>query len=920
MKKIFTLLLIIISINLYAQYYFSQNYPFEDSLTNKQINYIYQDHKGFLWLGTNYGLYKFNGKNLFSYIPDINDNNSLNGEIIKFITEDSNNNLWITTNNGLNLYDNLHNNFKNYDFQENITSIKFINNKLIVSSDKNLFLLNQENKKFEKLNNNIEFNNIHSMKAIEKNLIINDNNGIYLFNLENKNINNIYKNDNLKNMIYNDNYIWGLNKKGIYSFDIENKIYKEYLNDFEISCGYQYKEKLWLGTKNGNLIIFDIKKLSYNLLDGNYGYINYIYKDNYDYIWISNEKYGLSRINVNNSFNNINISEETIKSIFSDNDNFIWIGTEKGLLKKYDPYNDHWEVVISLDSNINSIESYKDTLMLGTETGLYILNKKNYSLDKIVELPYNIISIFKQGNSYYISTEKGIFIYENNKIQNIYNKPIIESLLDNNYLFFINTDNELKRIDLKTSKVDDIYNFSKIINISNIQKNIDKLYFSSNYGVIVYNLSENKLDFLNEDKGLSSNDTKAIIIDKNGDLWITTNKGISKHLTYEKRFLNYDSDDGISLKKFTHDSAFIKDNKLFFGAQNGLIDFFAEDVNSNISFFPISIENIKNKNGFIEASNNIYNINDNSIKINFSSIDFKNQIKYRYKLVNYETEWNVTDNNYVEYQNLEQGNYKFIIQPIDNSGKWVGKEVSVNINISNNIFQSKYAIAIYIISILSFISIFIYFLLIKQKKNYDNKIKQLIRQHIEESQENSKYLEKMNKKLETLSFFDSLTGIQNLRLFDEIIEREWNLAKRKKYDLSLIIIDIDYFKNYNDEYGHLKGDEVLIEVAKNLKNCLRRATDHVFRYSGEKFAAILPDTDIPGAKVVSQNMKKSIDSLNIENIKSDVSNHITVSIGTSTVIPNDKNEIDDFIEKAESALLKAKKTGRNKIIQYEDLK
>jgi diguanylate cyclase (GGDEF)-like protein len=204
-------------------------------------------------------------------------------------------------------------------------------------------------------------------------------------------------------------------------------------------------------------------------------------------------------------------------------------------------------------------------------------------------------------------------------------------------------------------------------------------------------------------------------------------------------------------------------------------------------------------------------------------------------------------------------------------------------------------------------------------EKWNDKTKQLIRQHIEESQENSKYLEKLNKKIEELSFYDSLTGIQNLRLFDEIIEREWNLAKRKEYPLSLIIIDLDNFKNYNDEYGHLKGDEVLVKVANSLKSCLRRSTDHLFRYAGEKFAAILPDTDKPGAKVVSENMRQAIEKLNIEHKKSETADHLTVSIGTSTEIPTNKMEIDTFISEAEEALVKAKNKGKNQTIQYDDI-
>jgi len=167
--------------------------------------------------------------------------------------------------------------------------------------------------------------------------------------------------------------------------------------------------------------------------------------------------------------------------------------------------------------------------------------------------------------------------------------------------------------------------------------------------------------------------------------------------------------------------------------------------------------------------------------------------------------------------------------------------------------------------------------------------------------------------LEMLASIDALTNISNRRKFDEVIEKEWKRAHRYKCPLSVIMIDVDKFKQYNDNYGHALGDTCLKDIAKILKDSLKRPYDFVARYGGEEFIIVLPDIDSKGAQQVGILVKSSVENLNIPHEYSDVADHVTVSMGIATMYPA-KNQKPHFaiVEAADQLLYEAKETGRNK--------
>ena len=164
---------------------------------------------------------------------------------------------------------------------------------------------------------------------------------------------------------------------------------------------------------------------------------------------------------------------------------------------------------------------------------------------------------------------------------------------------------------------------------------------------------------------------------------------------------------------------------------------------------------------------------------------------------------------------------------------------------------------------------------------------------------------------------DELTGINNRRSFNAILSSEWNRAQRAHYSLSLVMCDIDFFKQYNDALGHQAGDECLRLVAEVMQSILQRPVDTVARYGGEEFVFIFPFTDAQGAVKV---MNRFFDKLRLKKIihpKSEVSDYLTVSAGVASLIPDSKHSIEALISAADDALYRAKAGGRNRICHQE---
>jgi diguanylate cyclase (GGDEF)-like protein len=174
-------------------------------------------------------------------------------------------------------------------------------------------------------------------------------------------------------------------------------------------------------------------------------------------------------------------------------------------------------------------------------------------------------------------------------------------------------------------------------------------------------------------------------------------------------------------------------------------------------------------------------------------------------------------------------------------------------------------------------------------------------------------LRKANDILRHASSIDGLTGLANRRQFDETLDREWRRALREQASISLIMLDIDHFKAYNDNYGHQEGDDCLKKVAAVIAEVVKRPADTAARYGGEEFMVVLPDTDIRGAIELGERLRIAVEVLGVPHAHSSAASVVTISVGAATLVPEHGMESSRLVKLVDTALYAAKRDGRNRV-------
>lgn len=185
-----------------------------------------------------------------------------------------------------------------------------------------------------------------------------------------------------------------------------------------------------------------------------------------------------------------------------------------------------------------------------------------------------------------------------------------------------------------------------------------------------------------------------------------------------------------------------------------------------------------------------------------------------------------------------------------------------------------------------------------------------VRNHLEMAQQ--------RQLLERLSHSDGLTGIANRRHFNNMLTREFARSQRSQQSLAVLMLDVDDFKPFNDEYGHLRGDECLQQVANTIVQCLRRPGDLAARYGGEEFVCLLPDTDLQGAHALGLQIQRAIEDLHIPHAHAQAAEFVTVSIGVAAAAASSFSNGQQLLAIADQRLYRAKRSGRNRIISSDD--
>jgi diguanylate cyclase (GGDEF)-like protein len=284
----------------------------------------------------------------------------------------------------------------------------------------------------------------------------------------------------------------------------------------------------------------------------------------------------------------------------------------------------------------------------------------------------------------------------------------------------------------------------------------------------------------------------------------------------------------------------------------------------------------------------------------------ESRVRYRFQLAGFDphpSAWAATG--VKEYTNLGAGDYRFLVWGKDAHGN-VSGPVGMAFSVRPAPWLSAWAFAAYVLLIVlaayAATQLRVRALALRARKL-----------ETEVATRTSELVEARDA-LERLATEDALTGVANRRKFDSIWIAEWKRAQRDNHWLTVALLDVDFFKRYNDRYGHAGGDECLRALARALAAECRRPGDLVARFGGEEFVLVLPETDVHGAHSMLRSVLAAIDALGIEHADSACARHVTVSLGALSIRPGGDDEAQEALQRADALLYQAKQSGRHRAI------
>ncbi|MEZ5347534.1 MAG: diguanylate cyclase [Pyrinomonadaceae bacterium] len=428
--------------------------------------------------------------------------------------------------------------------------------------------------------------------------------------------------------------------------------------------------------------------------------------------------------------------------------------------------------------------------------------------------------------------------------------------------------------------------------------------------------------------GLSNNGVFAIEEDSGGNFWISSNNGIYRVKRSElndfadKKIsrinsVSYGTEDGMLNSECNGgrqpSSLKTEDGKFWFPTQDGVVVIDPSRELKNSLPPSVIIESATIERKPIDVSRTlVIGAGQKNLEIAYTGVSLikSEQIRFKYKLEGHDRDWiDAGTKRTAYYSYLPPGKYQFRVKAANSDGIWNEQGSSIPIELEPYFYETNgfvllcMALGLLVLFVVWKISIY-------QLETRERRLANLV-------DEKTRELEKANEVLQDLANSDGLTSIGNRRRFEEFLTGEWHRAIRYKTKISLVLLDIDHFKQYNDTYGHTKGDECLKQVAEALRQTIHRPTDCVARFGGEEFAIVLGGTDAEGAMKIASEAIYNIKRLDITHETSETSSYLTVSVGIATAYAKLGVDEDELVRSADEALYDAKEKGRNQIVSYD---
>ncbi len=588
----------------------------------------------------------------------------------------------------------------------------------------------------------------------------------------------------------------------------------------------------------------------------------------------------------------------SVKDVYQDSRDRLWICTRAGLIQ----ISDGEETLITTEDGLSdnyvrtAMEDSNGNIWIGTQDGLNLLSGNEFQQFDVshgLASPF-IIALFEDSRGdIWISTRGGLTRYSNGSFQSYYMKDG----LPGNVVFRIHEDEQ------------------------------GLLWIGTDGGVVQFDGSSFTSYTMAD--GLPVETAFQVLEDNNGNLWVSSDQGIYK-MSRQKLLQLKDGNvssltprlfthhDGMRTSECTASSRAVKDDagRIWFATFDGIALINPAKVTINTVPTPVLIQDIQvNDNPLPVGQAILMQSDQNRLQIRYTALSYVSpeQVRFKYMLEGHDADWiDAGTTREILYPSFPAGRYTFKVIACNNDGIWNLTGAELVIRKLEHFYKSPwFYFSMVGLGVLVF---WVYFRLRVMKMKENQKLlEDQVSERTQEIQDQHKQLENYTQLLEDLAQTDPLTGLLNRRTFFDLLDREWRHCIRDERPITIVMIDIDYFKRYNDRYGHLKGDDCLQEVAGQIKKAVKRSTDLTARYGGEEFIVALPRCDISNGQSKAAEIREKVSQLRLEHADSPAADHVTISLGAACIVPKKGESYLPLINTADEALYQAKSDGRNRV-------
>lgn len=948
-----------------------ENIGRDQGLLNLSVSSVIQDKQGFIWFATQGGLFRYNGKDTIAYRNNPFESDGLIHNLIQtMFYDEEKHHLWLGTYQGVSMLDLNTNTFTNYSVEESnlsnnvaVAIAKDKDDRIWVGTLDGLNRLDQASGSFVQYS--VKGKVVRSLFLDSQDrLLVGTYEGLCTYNLEQDTLESVA-------IDYPSPYVMvvrefepgvltlGLWDGGILELDMSfNRLsHTEFLDNRVYAVEKTEDDTLWVGTWGGGLFAKRGPKIhNYTSTDTDDGIghpiIYALMEDATGILWVGTNGSGAYFANPQGqnylAFSHDmadpdSLDEGKINTIYRDSQDRLWIAVYNQGLNRYEntldkmvKYKAENETTLKMGNNqVMDIIEYQGRLLIASGAGVEQYREAGDGFERLPILPENTITYaleVDRDNHLWVGTYlDGIYEFDADyQLINHFHVKSTPLAISDNLVYDIVCDQK-GNLWIGTNNGLDVYLKEEKEMLAYLKKDGDTTSLPNNTirtlletesgeiwvgmvggGLSKYLQDQNIFTTYTESEGLSDNTVISIEESNGGLIWIATHNGISVLDPDTDHIVNLTASDGIGGYTFSGDGFKDSDGSLFFVGTHGVTHFPPVSKLMNRPLPPVYITDFRVMQKPVSDHLVIYNdltytfdSESNFMSFEFNAIDYEylSHTQYHYRLIGVDAEWVTSgQRNYVSYSNLSPGDYIFEVRAKTIQGLYTDP-VRVSFVILKPWHQTTFAYGVY-----GLILIFIIFSFVKIRENH------LITEKNSELNLLNDKLEVAVKDLEEVSIKDGLTGIYNRRYFNTVLGEQFNIAKRSRLPISVLMIDVDDFKEINDAYGHVFGDKYLIAFANEIEKSLVRTTDFCARFGGDEFAVVLYDTDLKGTESVAHTIRRNVGDLKIEHQGENYEMTSKVCIGGYTIIPDYEMSLELLISTADDALYEAKRNGKNQIL------